>query len=339
MDPGSVRTLTTHEGCIEVYYHFRGSKIQVDAIALQVQAVFCRFPLSEVFLNSQPAKYIKGFQAQLVHENLSLSAKVEGGKLQLVLKSLENFILPITYENDSYPFPASPLLKIKGLRVLIENQIKRSDFTIFNIEIGSSLRDGGTLEQSEITQDSLLFILLDDNPLERIHEENLDHSSLENAMGVASLTFVNFRDEMNVFFDCRAPQWRTVIPGLNLEGKCLNSKCTAFGNWVCDPLGVGAFSMHMVRAKAKCPVKDCGKKLEGVTSCIFWNCHYTITGLEVGKEKEEILNGNAPKDNALSFKKITENHQSNLTQWEYLTITTTAIPSAQGFLPDYCTLL
>ena len=337
MDPCCTRTLVTHEGCIHVYYHLRGLKIEVDAIALQVQAAFCRFPLSEVCLNSQPAKYIKGFQTQLVHENLSLSAKVEGGKLQLVLKSLANFVLSITYENVPYFIQVSPFLKIKGLRALIESHIKRSDFTLFDMEKGSALRDGGTLEQSGITQNSLLVIIGDDLS-EKLPKENPDNSSLEKAMGVASLAFVNFRDEMNVFFDCRAPQWRTVIPGLNLEGKCANPDCVASGNWVCDPLGINLFSMHEVRAKAKCPVKECSEKLEEVTSCIFWNCHYTITGHQIGKQTEETLNGNAPKDKALSFKKITKNHQTNLSEWQYLTITTTVIPSAPGFL-QYCTLL
>jgi len=35
------------------------------------------------------------------------------------------------------------------------------------------------------------------------------------------------------------PDWRTVSPGLNLEGKCKNKECEAYNKKVWSPLGYG----------------------------------------------------------------------------------------------------
>lgn len=39
------------------------------------------------------------------------------------------------------------------------------------------------------------------------------------------------------------PHWRTVYPGLNLEGVCKNKKCDAYNHKVWSPLKYGQFHL------------------------------------------------------------------------------------------------
>jgi hypothetical protein len=43
--------------------------------------------------------------------------------------------------------------------------------------------------------------------------------------------------------DPNTPSWRTVYPGLNFEGKCINRTCNAFNKKVWAHLGYGLFNV------------------------------------------------------------------------------------------------
>lgn len=86
-------------------------------------------------------------------------------------------------------------------------------------------------------------------------------------------------------FSPTAPNYRRVIPGLNLEGKCATAGCSADGKIVYIPIGMSGpgynnrFSIpRMIYEKAICPA--CQKVIPpgSVTNLGFYKCKYKIDG-------------------------------------------------------------
>lgn len=64
------------------------------------------------------------------------------------------------------------------------------------------------------------------------------------------------------------PHWRTVGPGLNLEGTCKNKDCSAFEKKVWSPRGYGQF--HLSYQIRNTPCVSCGKNLKKVECAGIW---------------------------------------------------------------------
>ncbi|CAG8616156.1 8646_t:CDS:2, partial [Ambispora leptoticha] len=75
-----------------------------------------------------------------------------------------------------------------------------------------------------------------------------------------------------------APRWRVAIGGLNLEGWCRNSSCSAYGGLVVHRWGFknsGLFSYHDNEHECKCPL--CDNYVQPIT-CGFTNCEWKVSG-------------------------------------------------------------
>ena len=72
------------------------------------------------------------------------------------------------------------------------------------------------------------------------------------------VTFSNFQDSKIKKFSDKAPKWRKLVQGMNLEAICSNSKCKAYKRKVWVPCGFGSFYMAETISEAVCPI--CHKK-------------------------------------------------------------------------------
>lgn len=73
------------------------------------------------------------------------------------------------------------------------------------------------------------------------------------------------------------PRWREADAGLNLEGKCTNNGCVAFGEMVVMQMKFGSFDWKLdcIAGKTDCPC--CQKFVQPIT-CGFINCKWKWTG-------------------------------------------------------------
>jgi hypothetical protein len=72
-----------------------------------------------------------------------------------------------------------------------------------------------------------------------------------------------------------APYWRRAELGLNVEGKCENRTCQAYGRMVIMNMRFGTFDLLYDRDRCKCPI--CFNAVVPVT-CAFNNCLWRFTG-------------------------------------------------------------
>jgi hypothetical protein len=78
-------------------------------------------------------------------------------------------------------------------------------------------------------------------------------------------------------FSKSAPKWRMVCPGLNTEGYCRNSSCSAFNDLVVDSShSMGRFDL--ISDECKCP--QCGHVLPVLETCGFYHCQWKYSGLQ-----------------------------------------------------------
>ena len=85
-------------------------------------------------------------------------------------------------------------------------------------------------------------------------------------------------------FSKNAPEWRSVIKGLNLFGICENEKCKAYKKEVIHKVGFPKkkFSIGDNITEIKCPICDC---IIISKTCGFWECEYQFIGDKIEKGK------------------------------------------------------
>ncbi|OWZ06950.1 Ubiquitin family protein [Phytophthora megakarya] len=76
-------------------------------------------------------------------------------------------------------------------------------------------------------------------------------------------------------FSTNAPQWRSCGKGLNIEGRCENRGCPAFGKMIIYPNRFNPFNL-MRGDRAHCPM--CGDDVKPLT-CGFYDCVWKFDGI------------------------------------------------------------
>ena len=119
-----------------------------------------------------------------------------------------------------------------------------------------------------------------------------------------SFDFVNI-DKLtkptNLYFSKYAPKWRNVSVGLNLFGKCINSRCRAYNQEVIFVVGINEkFDFNRDKKTIKCPM--CSKNFMPNTVG-FWKCEYQIKGekLEDGEYQEIDISGRETKGDNFEY--------------------------------------
>lgn len=107
--------------------------------------------------------------------------------------------------------------------------------------------------------------------------------------GMRTATFADLENQTakRMRWSEKGPRWRSVYPGLTLEGVCKNSGCDAFGHMVCmkadeidTEFDLLSASIQTTQEYHLCRCPCCGSRVFPET-CAFSNCWWTFTGVKV----------------------------------------------------------
>lgn len=149
-------------------------------------------------------------------------------------------------------------------------------------------------------------------------------------LGGSAVTFefASLKNGYKRAFVSNAPDHRLISPGLNLEGKCVNSKCSVCGEYVWSNMGfksagkesdkgsLHGFNMDAAIRMAPCPLCQTWLDPLSVLSCGFHKCEYEYEGRAMGSG--EVFKGKKRVDEEGGF----EFHDGHVDKrrWGYLTI-------------------
>lgn len=120
-------------------------------------------------------------------------------------------------------------------------------------------------------------------------------------------------------FSSKAPVYRRVIPGLNLEGICNFQGCVAKDKEVYIPIGMGKYQFaQLTDKKGICPA--CRKPIpaDAIKNLGFWKCAYTLDGKQTAPIEKKV-----DKTEIAIDQKFTTFETGDNVTWRYLDITTT----------------
>lgn len=153
--------------------------------------------------------------------------------------------------------------------------------------------------------------------------EQADKPSLQDEKDLdIGFAFNNLKSTFFIQFDPKAPNYRRVVRGLNLEGKCQLEDCEALNKNVCVPLGMGKFNVPQEMNRAMCPACDTKLESKNINNLGFWNCKYTIDGMRDAEPPSKEYD-TAPSDKYKTFK------PSENCKWAYLEVTAEPIDVAK----------
>ena len=127
------------------------------------------------------------------------------------------------------------------------------------------------------------------------------------------------------------PYWRACKPGLNVEGKCANAECRAFGQIVIDCKGMVSWSF--IADQAHCPA--CMQQFQPIT-CGFVDCEWAIDGRKAS-------NGTAAEDVGSSWQRAEQfkyhrfQAHRNHASWQMLVLSAT-LPGRLQPEPCVCSI-
>eukprot|EP01017_Pseudomicrothorax_dubius_P003329 TRINITY_DN1044_c0_g1_i3.p1 TRINITY_DN1044_c0_g1~~TRINITY_DN1044_c0_g1_i3.p1 ORF type:complete len:236 (-),score=9.80 TRINITY_DN1044_c0_g1_i3:60-767(-) len=162
--------------------------------------------------------------------------------------------------------------------------ISKLEYNSFSLNYGGKLLLEHSLNDYNITSGSTIELVLS------IKGGNMSFDLLE---------FNDLKSEIRLDVVQNVPAYRWVSPGLHLEGVCATSSCLAFQKKVLIPLGLGEFFINKMVAIACCPI--CKKLAHKVTNMGFFDCEYTISGVNAQGEAVNIENCLAFSDKYLSL--------------------------------------
>lgn len=242
------------------------------------------FELSKTWVNDNPADNLKTFRSQRLKSNDLIDYKIKEDYLYLSMRIFqEKVTLNVIHCNEEKKIEVSPKLKIRGLREKLQKEWNLKHFAIHDEQ-----KHSGENQTAQEIKGSLSIEIKERQTADKNNDTN---TSLEGGR----LFFTDFGNPidlaLNLNEDGEAHDWHYIEPGLNLRGECNNKECVACqeGKVVYIRKGLSSekepfFFDMSTELVVKCP--KCPKELEKVTSCLFWDCVYTITG-EITGEKGE----------------------------------------------------
>ena len=141
--------------------------------------------------------------------------------------------------------------------------------------------------------------------LQRMHLKNPNlEKYLSSQLKEANQKFLNHQSAFNqladsqlIEFGKKAPSYIYVGPGLNLRGICDNKDCDAFNKVIWIKKGVGEFDIGMDIHESKCPVCPMTVAAEKIDNFGFYDCIYSIKGLQDAPIKKEVEKNNLIANN------------------------------------------
>lgn len=119
-------------------------------------------------------------------------------------------------------------------------------------------------------------------------------------------------------FSSKAPTYRRVIQGLNLQAICNHQGCLAQGRAIFIPVGIGKYSIPRLAYESKCPSCHNIVAGEAIKNLGFWKCTYTIDGRQKTEPEETVVNKTETAESA----RYTTFDMGDDVTWTYLDIET-----------------
>lgn len=113
------------------------------------------------------------------------------------------------------------------------------------------------------------------------------------------------------------PTWRRALPGLCLDGVCLNIKCPAYEHKVIMNQGIGQFKVvtNSTVLNLECPL--CGTMVQP-TTCAFNQCHWRLVGVKQDESETSSTFTSEWHDSTNQYHRWTD----SFSLWSQLTIET-----------------
>ncbi|MBA3238893.1 MAG: hypothetical protein H0T62_11190 [Parachlamydiaceae bacterium] len=170
---------------------------------------------------------------------------------------------------------------------------------------GQTMEDDRTLESYELTKDSVIY---------QASEKSTERGNKSFGIKFNKLTNIQLKT-----FSKDAPDYCFVSDGLNLKGKCADDekKCKAFDKVIWIKKGMGTFNIPVESCTSVCPI--CKKTATNIENLGFFNCLYSVDGLQTQPVRKELKQNDIVADN-IQF--TTFQQTGELGHWVKLDITT-----------------
>ncbi len=116
-------------------------------------------------------------------------------------------------------------------------------------------------------------------------------------LSAVAFDFASLESGRNRLFGKNAPNYRRIASGFNLEGRCTNVECQAYGQLAWSNLGfsrspqdivflfeTAGFNIGSLLHKTPCPLCKDMLDPESIVSCGFFRCRYSYEGFQKGKK-------------------------------------------------------
>ena len=203
-----------------------------------------------------------------------------------------------TLTGKTFSIFCSPEDTVGDIKATVENKegippdMQRLIFAGYQLEADRYLKD------YEIKQTSVLHLIL------RLRGGGF-------APGMA-LNFASMKDGNKRGFSERAPEYRIIVRGFNLEGRCMNEKCRAFKRLAWSRLGLSSclegvdslfeaagFNIGSLLHNTPCPLCKEAMDPDSIVSCGFYRCQYTFEGYQEGEKT--VIKGSGKHDDLDGF--------------------------------------
>ena len=127
-----------------------------------------------------------------------------------------------------------------------------------------------------------------------------------------ALNFASMKDGTKKGLSEKAPDYRIIVRGFNLEGRCMNEKCRAFKRLAWSRLGLSSclegvdslfdaagFNIGSLLHNTPCPLCKEAMDPDSIVSCGFYRCQYTFEGYQEGEKT--VIKGSGKHDDLDGF--------------------------------------
>ncbi|KAJ5078112.1 polyubiquitin-c [Anaeramoeba ignava] len=244
-----------------------------------------------------PTKYqILIFEGKtLQNESSLIDCQIKKESTIYLINKLKNFQplkFPIFIKPESnriVVLDVEPTETVENLKSKISSTLKMQVDEIKLLYKGKKLENWKTLFDYSIQKDFSIDLVRISKNIESAKNEKNAKNSKNSKIQKNIESAKNSINSINDSKEKKNSTWRDFVPGFNIESKCSNKDCKAFGEYVIIKFGIGKFDLLSKKVLKKCLCPEC-KKILDPEKPAFFNCQWKFQGVKKEKEKEKLKN-------------------------------------------------